>query len=129
MLRLPAALLLTLACCSNAEPDPGVTPIANLNSGATCPETSELSYESFGQAFMQSYCLRCHTAAISGSARRAPPSVNFDDLASIRAAAHMIDQQAGVGPASQREIMPPDEPRPTLDQRMQLSEWLACGAP
>jgi uncharacterized membrane protein len=123
---------LAAAGCAAGTADPAadeVTPITDLKSGATCPPGSQLGYESFGRDFMQSFCLRCHTAAISGAARMAPPDRNFDDLLSIRAAAHLIDQQAVVGPLISRDTMPPSDPKPTLQQRQQLGEWLACGAP
>ena len=125
--------LAAAAGCAAGSEEPAiaeeVTPITDLKSGATCPSGSQLSYESFGREFMQAFCIRCHTAAVSGAARQAPPDRNFDDLLSIRASAHVIDQQAVVGPVASRDTMPPDDPKPTLQERQQLGEWLACGAP
>jgi hypothetical protein len=106
-----------------------VAPIAGLTSGATCASGSTLTYTNFARNFMATYCLRCHTASIVGSARQAPPDRNFDDLTSIRSLAHPIDQQAGAGPAATHLTMPPNGAAPTITERMQLSQWLACGAP
>jgi uncharacterized membrane protein len=124
-----------IGCADSAPPltaaaapyDP--EPIVGLTSGATCPSDSLASYESFGRAFMQAYCLRCHTSAITGSARAAPPDKNFDAPAMVRDLARLIDQQAGAGPSAVHLVMPPDAPQPALEERQQLSLWLACGAP
>jgi hypothetical protein len=129
-----AALTLCSAACANEDVAPdagdaGVVPISDLSTGSTCPDNSALSYESFGRAFFESYCLRCHTAAIGGSDRVAPVGRNFDDLAMIRASALYIDQFAAAGPKGEHMSMPPNGEKPSLGQRTQLGEWLACGAP
>lgn len=119
-----------VACAADSDTPEPVTPITGLSSGASCPEGSALSYENFGQEFFEAHCTSCHTAAISGAARQAPLDRNFDELSMIRALATQIDQQAGAGPTRQNQVMPPSaDNKPTLEQRMQLSEWLACGAP
>jgi uncharacterized membrane protein len=98
--------------------------------GATCPTGSSLTYTSFGQAFMQSYCLRCHSASVTGAARmNAPTDHNFDNVGQIQGFADHIDEYAGSGPAATNTLMPPNDPRPTMAERGQLAEWLACGAP
>jgi uncharacterized membrane protein len=98
--------------------------------GATCPTASTLTYETFGSAFMESYCLRCHSSAVTGADREdAPTDHNFDTLNEIKGLAEHIDENAGAGPDATNTLMPPDDPRPSLEQRMQLSAWLACGAP
>lgn len=135
VLRVCVALAVGMVAGCAAESDaPDMTPdqvvpITNLASGATCPEASELSYDNFGREFFETYCLRCHSAAISGAMRQAPLDRNFDELTMIRALARPIDQQTGVGPLQQNQIMPPGDNRPTRDERMHLAEWLACGAP
>jgi hypothetical protein len=109
----------------NTEP---IAPITGLSSGATCPPMSTLTYDNFGQMFFATYCLGCHSVTITGPKRQAPPGRDFDDLSNVRMWAHLIDQQAAAGPTAAHEVMPPAPPRPTLEQRMQLGEWLACGA-
>lgn len=95
-----------------------------------CPATSSLTYSSFGRTFMQSYCLRCHSVTVTGAARKnAPADHNFDDAVDIGLFADHIDEYAGSGPAATNVVMPPDDPRPSVAERAQLSEWLACGAP
>jgi uncharacterized membrane protein len=109
--------------------EPGVPAIAGLTSGANCSSINALTYANFGRAFFAGYCLRCHSAAITGALRNAPLDRNFDGLDSIRMLARLIDQQAGAGPLAVHDVMPPDPPSPTFDQRQQLAAWLACGAP
>ena len=84
----------------------------------------------FGQSFMKTYCLRCHSAPVQGAARKGAPSDhNFDLADEIRGLADHIDQYAGSGPAATNTTMPPGEAKPSLEERRKLSEWLACGAP
>lgn len=136
MLRALSCLLTLVfftGCASGAAaPDSEsevATPILDLSSGSTCPDDSSLSYESFGRAFFESYCLRCHSAAISGDDRIAPAGRDFDELELIRENASWIDQFAAAGPKGEHQSMPPSGDKPTLEQRKQLGEWLACGAP
>jgi uncharacterized membrane protein len=106
----------------NIEPGPPT--------GAECPPASTLTYENFADGFMESYCRRCHSESVTGADREGAPSDhNFDDLVAIRGMADHIDEMAGSGPDSTNEQMPPDGDAPTLEEREQLAEWLACGAP
>jgi uncharacterized membrane protein len=100
-------------------------------SGATCPTGSTLTYEAFGRAFMEHYCTRCHSSALSGAARNGAPSDhNFDTLAGIKGTAvEHIDEEAAAGPDRVNTAMPPNGPQPTEDERRLLGEWLACGTP
>ena len=40
-----------------------------------------------------------------------------------------IDETTAAGPAATNTGMPPDKPSPTLEERKQLGEWIACGLP
>lgn len=117
-------------CGGGDEGDEGEELELGPPSGAACPEGSTLTYESFGRSFMESYCLRCHSESVTGADRfGAPSDHNFDTIIEIQGLAGHIDQMAGAGPDSTNEIMPTDDPAPTLAEREQLAEWLACGAP
>ena len=99
-------------------------------SGADCPDGSSLTYANFGKDFVSKYCLRCHSRSVKGDARMGAPSDhNFDTLSEIELLAMHMDQKAGAGPDSTNEMMPPSNPKPTLDERKKLGEWLACGVP
>lgn len=101
-----------------------------LASGATCPTGSTLTYESFGQAFFETHCTRCHSVTVAGAARMgAPAGYDFDTVEAIRARAARIDRQAAGGALGVFTLMPPGMPAPTEAERRQLGEWLACGAP
>ena len=123
--RIALFLLITTLALGCGKDGEGEQP-----TGATCPTDSALTYDNFGSAFMESYCLRCHSVTVTGADRKdAPTDHNFDTLNDIKGLADHIDEHAGAGPDATNTLMPPDDPRPSLEQRMQLSTWLACGAP
>jgi cytochrome c5 len=95
-----------------------------------CPSVQTLTYDNFGRGFIQTYCARCHASTVTGAARKgAPADHTFDDIHEIRGLAHHIDQYAASGPAATNTAMPKDDPRPSLEERRKLGEWLACGSP
>jgi uncharacterized membrane protein len=115
------ALAAAVAACSDPDPTP---------TGSTCPAGSTLTYESFGQAFMESYCTRCHASDLHGADRHGAPLYHdFDTLDGILAVADHVDEWAAAGPDAVNRLMPPSGEAPTDDERYQLGEWLACGAP
>ena len=89
-----------------------------------CPADSELSYESFGGAFLDSYCQRCHGEA-SEDRNGAPASITFDDLDDVHDHMDRIFARA----AGDNTSMPPGPDDPPAEERAMLAEWLACGAP
>jgi len=94
---------------------------------STCPPGSTLTWESFGQEFMATYCTRCHASTLTGDARQGAPLYHdFDTLDGVLAVADHVDRKAASGPAATNELMPPSAPTPTLEERQQLGEWLAC---
>jgi hypothetical protein len=102
---LLVAPLVAVACAQNELGDP---------SGSTCPADSTLTYQNYGEAFMQHHCARCH-----------------DDLsthAGVQASIDRIDRAAAAGPAAVNTYMPEDEDL-TEAERKRLGQWLACGAP
>lgn len=95
------------------------------SSGAACPTTNAPTYDSFGRSFMSTYCTRCHSA-MAMDRHGAPSDHNFDTLSQIRSFAGHIDQYAAAGPSAVNTSMPPDDLKPTEDERKKLGEWLAC---
>jgi uncharacterized membrane protein len=133
-LRLLGVLLVvsSLGGCPTPNPgDTGVVPDDAYASHTLCPPTSTLSYETFGQSFFESYCLRCHSVENVGMVARngAPEDVNFDSVEMVRPLARRIDFMAVIGPGRTARLMPPSDPRPSDDERRMLGEWLSCGAP
>jgi mono/diheme cytochrome c family protein len=116
--------LALLAGCSSDEADGGAT-------GSVCPPSSTLTYDSFGEAFMARYCVRCHSSPLTGSARNGAPSDHdFDTLEGLHATEpEHIDEQAAAGPDNVNTAMPPGDPRPSEAERRELGEWVACGMP
>ncbi len=120
---------LSLGCAEEGDHH-GSAVAEGISTNTTCPATQSLTYANFGQAFLQTYYLRCHSANVSGDARQgAPEDHNFDVLDDVRSLAEHIDQYAGSGPAATNTVMPKDSPAPSTEERRKLSEWLACGAP
>jgi uncharacterized membrane protein len=102
-----------------------------IATGATCPTTGAPTAQSFGTAFLQTYCLPCHSASVTGDARQsAPTDTNFDTLADVRLHSSHIDLHAAAGPnATNTEMPPAKRAQPTQQERELLGQWLACGAP
>lgn len=95
-----------------------------------CPPTSTLTYATFGDEFMNTYCTRCHSSALTGTARMGAPEFHdFDTIEGIVGVANHIDQTAASGPAATNDSMPIDGLMPALAERQQLAEWIACGTP
>lgn len=107
-LALRAALVAALAGCAAHGP-----------TGATCPADNALTYDSFGRAFFASYCNRCHGTGPD----------TFDDVAYVRRDAPNIDRAAAAGPDAFNTVMPRSGPAPSANERTELGQWLACGAP
>ena len=102
--------------------------------GTTCPTSgTTLTWETFGQSFFATYCTDCHSSELTTPEARmcAPTFHDFDTIQGVRAVADHIDQMAGSGPGTTNTMMPPNShpPTPTEEERQQLAEWLACGAP
>lgn len=124
--RLLSSVLLALALASACEDDHE----EGSPTGADCPQDSTLTWDTFGKQFMESYCTRCHSTTITGSARQGAPSDhNFEAVALVREQIEHIDWTAAAGPDAVNTEMPVGAPTPTQDERRQLGEWLACGAP
>jgi hypothetical protein len=95
--------------------------------GSAC-NGSTLTYESFGRAFMENYCTRCHSSALEGEEARscAPADHNFDTLDGILFAREHIDEHAAAGPTVVNDGMPPNGAMPSAQERRDLGTWLAC---
>ncbi|WP_224244577.1 c-type cytochrome [Hyalangium gracile] len=99
--------------------------------GATCPTSNPPTAQNFGTAFMQTYCMSCHSASVAGAARQgAPANINFDTLEEVRTNSAHIDAHTASGPNATNSDMPPSSrAQPTQQERVRLGQWLACGAP
>ncbi len=94
------------------------------------PQGTMLTYTGFAKPFMESYCTRCHSSELVGKDRHGAPSFHdFDSLFGIKAVADHIDETTAAGPAATNTGMPNEGKQPTLEERKQLGEWIACGMP
>jgi hypothetical protein len=120
---LGLASLGALAACTT-------TPLFGPPTESVCPSDSALTYENFGKPFMEDYCTRCHAANLRGADRQGAPSFHdFDTIFGIRVVFDHIDETTASGPAATNTSMPPDRPAPSLSERKQLGEWIACDMP
>lgn len=101
------SVMATAGACDSAV---GGTP-----TGAACDPGLELTWDTFGQDFMSTYCVRCHQS--------------FSGLGGVQARMTAIDSAAGAGPDAINHGMPQSGMRPSDDERLLLSNWIACGAP
>ncbi len=116
------AMLVLLAGCEE--------PLFGPPTETECPDDSTLTYENFGQQFMEDYCTDCHHSELRGAERKGAPSFHdFDTVFGIRAVSNHIDETTAAGPAAINDGMPRAAPYPTLDERYLLGEWIACGMP
>jgi len=84
---------------------------------------SPLTYQTFGDPFIASWCRGCHSAELVPTMRQAAPlDVNFDTPGEVRAHRMKILELAGTSAQ-----MPPSG-GPSDEERALLREWLACGA-
>ena len=98
--------------------------------GAVCAPGSSLTYETFGRTFMTAYCTRCHSSDLEGGARWGASAIHdFDTVQQVRRFAAQIDRGAAAGTRATNMAMPIGSPTPTAEERAELGEWLACGAP
>lgn len=113
-------LLPCIAACSGASPEPTSTE-------TPCDLSSPLSYDNFGRSFMEKYCTRCHHSELRGSQRQGASLYHdFDTELGVILVWEHVDQYAAAGPASVNEMMPPDGDKPSLEERTQLGQWVAC---
>jgi hypothetical protein len=122
--RIALAVAFAAAGCTDTPP------LFGPPTQSECPPGSTLTWESFGRPFMEGYCTRCHHSQLRGEARMGATSFHdFDTVSGVRAVKLHVDETSAAGPAATNTSMPPDGPRPTLDERRLLGEWLACDAP
>lgn len=88
------------------------------------PGGTTLTYQSFGSQFMAFYCNRCHSAP-DGERNGAPDDYVFDTHAGVLAHRDRIFVRA----ADTNNSMPTGPDSVPMSARVDLANWLACGAP
>lgn len=97
---------------------------ADTDSGLDCDaHATPVDYGSFGQGFLDAYCVSCHSSQMAGSDRLgAPVDVNLDTYADADAWADRIWARTA---APETPTMPPGG-GPTAGDLDLLREWLVC---
>jgi mono/diheme cytochrome c family protein len=148
--RLAPGVYRAVVMLGDAVPDRVDVRLFVSGRGATaCPPGSTLRYEGggdaargepadFGRGFFARHCVGCHGSAVREPRRSgAPAGMNWDGLEAIRRERAWIDAVASRDEAPADEapipgmVMPPRgaRTRPSAEERRQLAEWIACGAP
>jgi uncharacterized membrane protein len=90
--------------------------------GSTEGGSCEVTYDSFGKSFLDTYCVRCHSAEKTGFARYgAPDKVNLDVLDIVKK-----DKKDIVKLVAVKKQMPPSGLKPTDEERAKVKTWLEC---
>ena len=109
-----AVLLLALAACAGEEEDP------------ECAREVPLTYQSWGQGFLDTHCNGCHSSLTPVAQRRgAPEGVNLDTYEGVLTWVERIDDRTILAPQEERSQMPPGG-GPTAEELEMLHEWLEC---
>jgi hypothetical protein len=117
-------LLLAVAACGGEDPAPAPTSGFRSVWERPCPEGSALTWETFGEGFVRTWCTSCHSRDLAEGVRQgAPLDVNLDTAGGVRRHLDRVWAMAADGNAS----MPPVG-GPSPEDRERLGEWLACGA-
>jgi len=128
-LFMPLTLLLFASCGPSPHDMGDAAVMVGPATHAVCSSTPT-TWSGFGQSFFTTYCTRCHSASVTGAARvGAPVGLDYDSVTDVRAHAAEIDQVAASGPSATNTFMPFTAPRPTVAERVQLGQLLACGVP
>ena len=85
---------------------------------------TQLRYQNFGAAFVDSYCQSCHSSQ-SIDRQGAPGEFIFDTVEQIQRHRARIFVRS----AADNDSMPPGPNDPSKEQRKQLAEWLALRRP
>jgi hypothetical protein len=89
-----------------------------------CPDGgTSLTYSNFGKNFLDRYCQTCH-ASDAPDRKGAPSAYSFGDPESVQRHRVRIFERS----AAENDTMPPGPDDPPLALRLELAEWLACGA-
>ena len=126
-------LIVTLSiCCYRCGSSPGIADIPErpeikkAAESSSCRDGTTLTYENFGEAFMVSYCVNCHSSEVEDDDRLgAPENINLDSYENITTHRRSILKTA----AQKRNPTMPPSRHISLEERELLSEWLNCGAP
>ena len=102
----------------------GCGPAEHFDDAVCPPEGTELTYENFGKHFMGAHCQSCHASAAEDR-KGAPSGYEFDTYEDVVRHKERIYERA----AGDNTSMPTGPDDPPVEERDDLAEWIACGAP
>jgi len=108
-----SALLLFLWGCAGSSDD---------SAAFTCDRDPPLTYANFGEGFMSTHCVGCHSVLVPTDLREgAPAGIDLNTYTDVIAWVDRIEARAGTTEAG----MPPGG-GPSEAERALLREWLYC---
>ncbi len=88
----------------------------------TCDREPPVTWENWGEAYIATFCVGCHSALLEGDERRgATPGVDLNNYGDVMRHVDRIEARA-TGP---EPTMPPSG-GPSAEQVALLEEWLHC---
>ena len=91
--------------------------------GVECNTPASVTYEGHIQSFLTSFCTRCHSSSLSGTARNgAPDNRDYDTFAGIKEVAELANVRI------QRGGMPPSGTKPEACSKALFKAWVDQGA-
>lgn len=88
------------------------------------PEGTDLTYDNFGRTFFIKHCNTCHSTSVDDR-NGAPIAYVFDTYDQVYA----LRERVFLRSAADNITMPPGPDDPPQEERDDLAEWIACGAP
>ena len=112
--------------CGDSSSDDSVSSDDSATDDSDPPKVEcddAITWDSWAQEFFATYCTRCHSSENTGAERHnAPEGANFDTYAGVEKRwNYIIEMATGFNPR-----MPPQEPRPTDEEREIPYAWLWC---
>ncbi|MBZ0273114.1 hypothetical protein K8I61_13835 [bacterium] len=116
---LGAATLLALTLLLTLQP----APVAIAQDAASDDGACKYTYDNFGKAFIDKYCIECHHSSKKGEVARegAPPKLNYDQMIVLKMNAKDMVKMTSI-----KKKMPEEDPKPTDEERMQFQQWMEC---
>lgn len=120
MTRLIPLLLLLGSCGKDDDSgEPAVPPPGE------CPPESMVTWNSFAEGWIDTWCTGCHSATLAGEDRQgAPDTVNFDTYGDVVQYGERIRVLATMADP----YMPPSGGTSEANRAL-MAEWIACGMP
>lgn len=109
-----------MTACSQADggaSDGGDVPVGEADAGTSANNAcNELTYELFGQAYLESYCVSCHGSPVVQN------GVRLDSLANV-----IKNKKKARSEVTSKGMPPRGATAPSSAERAMFAQWIDCG--